>query len=291
MTLGATLGVDEFDAVVTLGDTCDRLGVDVISAGNAVAWAILASEDGLLDRDLSFGDADAARDLLDEIATRRTDLGDALARGVDEAAAEFGATDRIPTVKGMEVPSYDPRRAASMALAYATSDRGACHRRSRPIEREPLDSEAWSPERAAQAVIAEQNTRSVLWSLVADDFLGAVLDDLGEAWLRAVGAPVPDDLSLVGERVWNLTRLFNVREGFARADDELPPRFTEPVGSESSDGPVIDPDDFERMLDAYYDARGWDAAGLPTADTLARLDLLDVVDDETPIGTIATESS
>jgi aldehyde:ferredoxin oxidoreductase len=283
MTLGATLGIDEFDAVVALGDACDRAGVDVISAGNAVALAVLASQDGGLDRDLSFGDTAAVRDLLDEIATRRTQLGDALAFGVEAAAVALGVEDRIPTVKGMEVPSYDPRAAASMALAYATSDRGACHRRSLPIEREPLDSRAWGPARAATAVIVEQDTSSVLWSLVADDFLGSVLDDLGEEWLRAVEAPVPADLQRVGERIWNLTRLFNLREGFGRADDELPAVFTEVVGDGSSTERGIDPTTFDAMLDAYYDARGWDEAGRPTARTLDRLDLRSVVDDETPV--------
>ncbi|WP_336001068.1 aldehyde ferredoxin oxidoreductase family protein [Halorientalis halophila] len=282
MTLGATLGVDEFDAVVTLGDACDRLGLDVISAGNAVAWAMLAARDGVVDRDLSFGDAEAARELLGEIATRRTALGDVLALGVRTAGEKLGAPDRIPHVKGLEVPSYDPRGAASMALAYATSDRGACHRRSRPIEREPFAGADWSPGRAAAVVIAEQNTRSVLWSLVADDFVGAVLDDLGSEWLRAVGAPVPDDLLLAGERIWTLTRLFNLREGFTREDDALPAVFTEPVDAATAQ--PVDPATFERMLDAYYEMRGWDTEGRPTVETLARLDLLDTVDEETPIG-------
>ncbi|AQL43261.1 aldehyde ferredoxin oxidoreductase [Halorientalis sp. IM1011] len=281
MTLGATLGVEEFDAVVTLGDACDRLGLDVISAGNAVAWAMLAAREGVIDRDLAFGDAEAARELLGEIATRRTPLGDILALGVRSAAAELGARDRIPHVKGLEVPSYDPRAAASMALAYATSDRGACHRRSRPIEREPFAGRDWAPERAAAAVIAEQNTSSVRWSLVADDFVGAVFEDLGAEWLEAVGAPVPEDLSLAGERIWTLTRLFNLREGFTRDDDALPEVFTEPVDAETAR--PIEPATFERMLDAYYELRGWDADGRPTIETLARLDLLDVVDDETPV--------
>jgi len=170
-----------------------------------------------------------------------------------------------------------------MALAYATSDRGACHRRARPVEREPLDAEAWSPDRIAAAVIEEQDTRAVLWSLVADDFLGAVLDDLGSEWLTAVGASAPDDLRRAGERIWTLCRLFNVREGFDRTDDELPTVFTRPADDGATDA-VVDPAAFEAMLDAYYAARGWDGRGRPTRATLARLDLLAVVDGATPIG-------
>lgn len=283
MTLGATLGIDEFDAVATLGATCDRYGLDVIGAGSAVAWAMLASRHGVVDRELPFGDADGARALLDEIVARETDLGDLLARGVAAAAETFDSFEGIPTVKGMAVPGYDPRAAPSMALAYATSDRGACHRRARPVEREPLDAEAWSPDRIAAAVIEEQDARAVLWSLVADDFLGAVLDDLGNEWLTAVGASAPDDLRRAGERIWTLCRLFNVREGFDRTDDELPAVFTRPAADGATDA-VVDPAAFEAMLDAYYAARGWDERGRPTRATLARLDLRDVVDGDTPVG-------
>ncbi len=279
MSLGAGLGIDEFDAVAELGATCDRFGMDVISAGSAVAWAIRASEAGLLDRDLDFGDPDGARALLDEIATRSTTLGDALADGVDAAATRFGGEALIPTVKHLELPAYDPRSAPSMALAYATSDRGACHRRARPVEREPFAADPWEPADAARDVVRSQDARSVLWSLVADDFLGEVLrEDLGAEWLAAVGLEyTPDELGTTGERIWTLTRLFNLREGVSRADDTLPELLRE------GEGP-LDAELFERMLDAYYEIRGWDERGRPTRETLERLGLLDVVDGETPAG-------
>jgi len=286
MSLGAGLGIDEFDAVVELGETCDRLGMDVISAGSAVAWAIRADESGLLDRDaapasgLDFGDPDGARALLEAIAWRSTPLGDALADGVDAAASTFGGADLIPTVKRMALPAYDPREAPSMALAYATSDRGACHRRARPVEREAFAAQPWGPADAARAVIEAQDARSVLWSLVSDDFVGEVLwEDMGAEWLSAVGLEyTPDELRLTGERIWNLTRLFNVREGFSRADDDLPSMFRE------AEDVQLDSDLFGAMRDAYYEERGWDATGRPTRETLARLDLLEAVDDDTPVG-------
>ncbi len=261
MTLGAGLGIDDFDAVAELGEVCNRLGMDLISAGNAVAWAARASEEGVLDNEYAFGDPEGARALLGAIAARKGELGDALANGVAEAAARLGGKGLVPTVKGMELPAYDPRGAASMALAYATSDRGGCHRRARPVEREPFEG-PFSPEAAAAAVIDEQDTRAVRWSLVADDFTGETLESDGEEWLEAVSAPT-EGLADAGERIWNLVRLFNVREGFDRADDRLP----------SPLAPADLATDFEALLDAYYQQRGWNAEGAPTQETLARLDI------------------
>jgi aldehyde:ferredoxin oxidoreductase len=282
MSLGAGLGIDAFDAAAELGARCDRLGLDLIDAGNAVAWAIRASEADLLDRSLEFGDPDGARRLLDEIAGRETPLGDALADGIEAAAERFGGADLVPTVRSMSLPPYDPRGAASMALAYATSDRGACHRRARPVEREAF-SGPWTPERAAAAVVEEQDRRSVAWSLVADDFVGEALEDAGAAWLDAVGVDPEGDLQTVGERVWTLTRLFNVREGWGRASDSLPATLEEPLDSGPNAGAAVDRDRFERLLDAYYRRRGWSPDGRPTRETLARLGLLGVADDETPV--------
>lgn len=274
MTLGAGLGIDEFDAVAALGARCDRSGIDVISAGNAVAWAIRASEAGLIERELSFGDDAAARDLLEEIVARETELGDALADGVERAAGEFGGEEFVPAIKGMALPSYDPRGARSMALAYATSDRGGCHRRARPIEDEPL-STGWSDAERVRRVVDEQDRRSALWSLIVDDFVGESFADLGAAWLSELGYEhTPAELATLGERVWTLTRLFNVREGLDRGADRVPEALTEPV--EGGDDRAIDPEESEALLDRYYDARGWDERGRPTEETLARLGLDDI---------------
>ena len=282
MSLGAGLGIDEFDAVATLGETCNRLGLDLISAGSAVAWAIKAGDSELIGRELAFGQPDDARTLLSEIATRETRLGDALAGGVDAAADRFGGEDLVPTVKQMELPAYDPRGAHSMALAYATSDRGACHRRARPVEREVFEGE-WSPERAAKTVIREQDSRSVLWSLIVDDFVGEAFEDLGAEWLGAVSLATEGDLGTVGERIWTLTRLFNVREGVSRADDALPATLREPLSSGPNAGEAVDEERFEAMLDAYYCERGWGTDGRPTRETVERLGLAEAVDDDTPL--------
>ena len=301
MTLGAGLGVDDFDAVAALGELCDRLGIDVISAGSAVAWVIHASDSGVVDADVSFGDPETARTLIEAIATGSPETDDsaafevaptildALREGVDVASERFD-TDAIPTVKSMELPSYDPRAADGMALAYATSDRGGCHRRARPIEEEIFA--AWDRDERVSAVVIAQDTRSVLWSLVADDFAGETMwRDCGAAFTataaETTGAPLPttaDALRRCGERIWTLVRLFNVREGVDRAADVLPEALSEPIEDGPAAGSRIDPAELDRLLDAYYDARGWSNGGLPTATTLDRLDLGDVRDVKTPVG-------
>jgi len=282
IVLGAGLGIDDFDAVATLGAVCDRLAMDVITAGNAVAWAVRASDRGLIDRELSFGDETLARQLIEEIASRSTPLGDALADGVSRAAERFGGEDLIPTIKGMELSSYDPRGAETMALAYATSDRGGCHRRARPVETEAIAETGWTPEQQAAVVADEQDRRALLWSLIADDFLEEVFrGDSGAEWLRAVGHDPGEKLIAVGERIWTLVRLFNLREGFGRDDDRLPTALLDDAGDGSGAG--LDPESFGTLLSHYYEYREWDSEGRPTRALLERLEIADLPDPETPI--------
>jgi aldehyde:ferredoxin oxidoreductase len=292
ISLGAGLGIDDFDAVTELGATCDRLGVDVIEAGSVVAWTVLSSEAGLIDEPIAFGDSDAARSLVERVAARDDELADVLAEGVAAAADRFAAQESgdeddsslsgeelMPTVKAMALPGYDPRGATGMALAYATSDRGGCHRRARPVEEEVFVDR--SRAETVQHVADAQTARSVLWSLVADDFLGDVLrEDLGASWLRAVDIDHDaDSLARAGERIWTLVRLFNAREGFDRTDDELPVRLRQT----RDDGAAIDPKAFDRMLDAYYGYRGWGRDGLPSPELVGALGLTEILDDETPL--------
>lgn len=286
ISLGAGLGIDDFDAVATLGATCDRLGVDVIEAGSVVAWTVLATEAGLVEESVEFGDGEGARELVERVAAREDEVADALAEGVGAAAERFnretdaGTDDALmPTVKAMALPGYDPRGAAGMALAYATSDRGGCHRRARPVEEEVFSDPTQAE--TVKHVATAQTARSVLWSLVADDFLGDVLrDDLGAEWLRAVGIDHDaDSLARTGERIWTLVRLFNAREGFDREDDELPARLRQP----REDGSVVDAEAFEGTLDAYYSYRGWGEDGLPSPELVEALGLADVIDEQTPL--------
>jgi aldehyde:ferredoxin oxidoreductase len=287
LSLGAGLGIDDFDAVAALGETCDRLGLDVIEAGSAVAWAVRADEEGLVDADLSFGDEAGARALIEAIAARAPGLPGRLADGVASAAEDLGGAGLVPTVKSMAAPGYDPRGSPATALAYATSDRGACHRRSLPAEAEPFSGDRWDDADRVELVAREQTVGSLLWCLVADDFAGAVLErDLGAEWLETVGADAPTDpaeLLRVGERVWTLTRLFNVREGFDREDERLPAAFARPLEGGPAAGRAIDPARFDRLLQRYYAARGWSPEGVPSRALVERLDLAGVVDEDTPV--------
>jgi aldehyde:ferredoxin oxidoreductase len=165
-----------------------------------------------------------------------------------------------------------------MALAYATSDRGACHRRARPIETAVFEPAMDEPVRRAREVVAEQDFRSLLWSLIADDFTETLFaGDFGAEWLAAVGLDAsPAELRRAGTRIWTMTRLYNVREGFDRADDELPPVLEEPIADGPGEGDSVTREEFEAMREAYYAERGWDERGVPTAEHLAALDLADL---------------
>lgn len=276
MTLGAGLGIDDGKHVAELAQTCDRVGLDLISAGNVLAWVIRAGQEGLLDTTVQFGDFAAIKDQLTAIAHRETPLADVLAEGVETAVEQFGGDHLVPVINGLELPNYHPGAASSMALAYATSDRGACHRRARPIEREPFDP-SWSPAKAANEVIGEQNFRAANWCLIADDFLGEVIDDVGRDWLAAIDHPAATtDLALLGERVWTLTRLFNVRAGWDRANDAIPAAI-QPRDPASEAG--LDPDRFRRMLEAYYAQREWGPNGRPSRALVSRVGLTTTVSD------------
>jgi len=179
-----------------------------------------------------------------------------------------------------------------MALAFATGDRGGCHRRARPVETEAVVDPGWTPDERAAVVANEQDRRAALWCLVGDDFLAESFGPAAAAeWLAALGDERdPEDLRLLGERVWTLTRLFNLRgvrprrrraPGSADAGTDRAGETDE----EPDDG--LDPDAFEDLLDRYYAHRGWDREGRPTARLLDRLGLADLPDAATPVGSAA----
>lgn len=285
ISLGANLGIDDLDAVLGLGRLCDQFGLDVIETGNALAWAMRAAEDGVIEAAIEPGDAEGARQLLEAIAHRSTPLGRTLGDGIEAAVDRYGGADLIPTVKSMTAATYEPRPAIAMALAYATSDRGACHRRSRPVFAEVLDGDDWTAADRVEAVIREQNRRSLLWCYIVDDVTAPAFEaDLGRPYLEALGFEHDRrDLETIGERVWTLTRLFNVREGISAADDALPAAFTIPLETGPTAGAAIDAEQFQALRHRYYATRGWGGDGRPTRRLLDRVGLGDVVDDATPI--------
>ena len=281
--LGANLEVGQTDEAIYLGLLCDRLGLDTISSGSVLGFACEAVERGLLEADVRFGDAESLAALLRDIAARRG-VGDLLAEGVRAAAAQIGGgADYFAIhVKGLELPAWGPRGVPAMGLAYMTADRGGCHQRAFPILYE-AGGETWrgqsyerlALEGKAQLLAEVQNRLAGLDTLITCDFARYAIAD--ETYLELLAAATGrrlklEDLYQMGERIWNLTRLFNLKAGLSKADEDLPPRIKEePLPDGPAAGHRFTEADIERLLSDYYAVRGWDENGVPRPETLDAL--------------------
>jgi aldehyde:ferredoxin oxidoreductase len=277
---GAACGVDDIEAIAEAGYACNDLGMDTISAGSTIACAMELTERGLLDSDLRFGRADLLVKAMEDTAYRR-DLGDELAEGSARLAEKFGAPELSMSVKKLEMPAYDARGMQGQGLLFATSNRGGCHMRGNMLGSEVLGLpkliDRFQVQGKASFVILHQNTAGVLDSLVACKFANiAVAEEYFARALTALtGINFPTgELIQAGERIWNMERLYNLREGFTRADDTLPPRLLEEPAGGASEGWVSH---LEPMLVEYYRARGWDENGVPKPAKLEELRLIDLV--------------
>jgi aldehyde:ferredoxin oxidoreductase len=195
-----------------------------------------------------------------------------MALGAAKMAAKYGSVDKAAHSKGLEMPAYDPRGNYGMGLAYATSERGACHLRAFPL----LAKDPFKLKDLAREVIDGQNANAVKWSMCFCDFWGTVdttiMADLLTAGLgRQVSA---EDLDKVGERIWNLNRLFNIRAGFTAGDDCLPKKLTQQrLKDGPHDGRVLSEENLAEMRSLYYHFRGWDGEGRPGERKLRELSL------------------
>ncbi|HPA59612.1 MAG TPA: aldehyde ferredoxin oxidoreductase family protein [Synergistales bacterium] len=276
--LGSNNGVGKMPLLTKAVRICNQLGLDTISAGGIVGFAMECRQKGILPEAPEFGDAEGQAKLLEDIAYRRG-LGAVLAEGVRAAAGKIGkGTDHFAIhVKGMELPGYEPRATWGMALAYATSDRGGCHQRAWTVLGE-LDGHLprFSTEGMAKTVKTVQDERAAAYSLVVCDF-APYSQERALACLRHVtGWDISEEEYLTaGERIWNHIRMFNIREaGISRKDDTLPPRMFEdplPMPPRGEEKVSLKREDFDRMLDEYYELRGWDSDGRPKAETVERL--------------------
>jgi aldehyde:ferredoxin oxidoreductase len=276
---GSNCGIADLEAVTEFSYLCNDLGMDTISAGNVIGFAMEMTEKGLRDFGVHFGDAEGLLQVTTDMAYRRG-VGDVLAEGARSVAERCRGKDISMEIKGLELPGYDPRGSFSMALAYATALRGACHMRAFPIEDDAFgDLDPYTFDGKAQLVIEGQHYTSVKECMILCDFWGVSL----EVASRLLGLVTDrqftvEDLEAVGERVWNIGRLFNVREGL-RQDNYLPERL---LCEELSPGPPTDKtitrQAFLESLDQYYRLRGWDRQGAPTPATLHRLGLLEFAD-------------
>ena len=275
--LGAECGIFDLEAVAEANLLCNRLGVDTISAGVTIGCLMEMSESGLIDYPARFGDAGAVLDLLGKIAYR-DGIGDELAEGSRRFAEKHDAPHLAMQVKGLELPAYDPRGMKAQGLAFATSNRGACHLRANMLGPEvlgiPKRVDRFASRAKAGLLIVAQNSFAVLDSLSVCKFASFALGDEFFARLLSAATGIKysaQELQVVGERIWNLERLYNLREGFSRRDDTLPVRIlSEPVPSGPTAGQVVD---LGPMLDEYYRSRGWDENGVPAQRKLAQLGL------------------
>lgn len=280
---GSNCGIGDLGAIARFNLLCDRLGIDTISAGNVVAFAMELYERGILTKedtgglDLRFGNVDAYIQMPELIAYKRG-IGELLAEGVRTAAERIGkgAEKYALHVKGVEYPGYDPRGSYGMALAYATADRGCCHLRAWIVADEAFgDMPPYTFDGKPERVIFLENRNSVKWSLIICDFYLVDYPVMSKLVSACTGWDVsPEELKIAGERIWNLTRLFNVREGFSRKDDTVPPRITtEELPDGVAKGQKIKLEEFEAALSRYYQLRGWDENGIPTEEKLKELGL------------------
>ncbi len=283
---GSNCGIDNIEAVIKFAEECDKLGLDTMSAGSTVAFAMDLYERKILTKkdtgglDLKFGNEDVfAR--MPEIMAKREHIGDILADGSKRAAKKIGkGSERfLVESKGSEYPAYDPRGSIGMALAYATSDRGADHNRAWPVAQDAYGSgDPWSPEGKA-AICVEDNTRtSVKWSFIFCDFYAVNFKNMARYYTAVTGVPSDEEsLRSIGKKVWNLTRAFNAREGFTRKDDSMPERMEkEPLPTGKTAGKAVRRADFEKMLSEYYSLWKWDDQGRPTKTGLEEVGLSDI---------------
>lgn len=279
---GAACGNDDLAAIIEANALCNDLGLDTISAGSTIACAMELAEKGYLDADLRFGRAELFPQLLEDMAFRR-DLGAELADGSLRLAARYGHPELSMSVKGLEMPAYDPRGMQGQGLLYATSNRGACHMRGNMLGLEVLGLpkliDRFQIQGKSSFVILHQNSAAAIDSLVVCKFTNMGVAE--EYFARTLSAVTglhfqTGDLIRVGERVYNLERLYNNREGFTPKDDTLPPRMlTEPVADGPSKGWVSK---LEPMLKEYYRGRGWDEHGVPKPAKLHELELADLLE-------------
>ncbi|MCJ7641880.1 MAG: aldehyde ferredoxin oxidoreductase family protein [Desulfobacterales bacterium] len=255
---GGLCMVKSIEEIMFLNDLCDRLGIDTITAGNLVAFAIEASKKGKIKDKLDYGDVDGIANLLRKIVYRKG-VGKVLSQGVRHAGTAWGMEEDAIHVKGLEPAGFDPRVLKGMGLAYATSDRGACHLRATFYKSE-LSGQIHPDQIKGKAkLFVDYEDKMTLFDvLILCRFYRDLITwkDLQEIIRAACGISLSKkELKAMALGVINLARGFNEREGMTKKEDKLPRRFFREVLGET--GKTIRPEDLELMLKEYYQMRGW----------------------------------
>ena len=272
---GPNAGVTDPEKIVKFNQVADDMGLDTISAGDTIIWAMEMTESGKHDFGIRFGEADKMIEFLQLIA-RREGVGADLADGVKRAAAKFGGSELTLEVKGLEFPQYEPRGSWGMSLAYAVSDRGACHMRAYApnVEVFAASMPPYTPEGKGQMVYELGEFNAVKFSLCICDFWATLsYEVMAELMTLITGREwTVEEMGQVGRRVINIARAFNQREGFDRKDDTIPRKLVEKaLSSGPAAGQKIPQEAFDDMLDQYYEVMGWDKNGRMPEDLIATL--------------------
>ncbi len=288
-SLGAACYVHDLETITNANYTCNEYGIDTISVGGTIACAMELSEKGYFDqetydlikkdlgRELRFGDAEAVLKLV-ELTGKGEGFGKLIGMGSLRLATKYGHPEIAMQVKGLEMPAYDPRGFYGMSLALSTSNRGACHLKAYLVSTEalatPFEINRFSKEGKPGLTKLYQDLIATIDSMGVCIFTSFALNPIHYANMLSVVTGVTissTELLKIGERIWNLERLYNIREGLTRKDDSLPPRLTtESFSSGHSKGRVVD---LDPLLDNYYKIRGWSPDGVPTPEKLKELDL------------------
>jgi aldehyde:ferredoxin oxidoreductase len=284
---GPNCGVNRPDAIIRAIELCNFYGLDAVSTGGVIAFAMECYEKGMITYDdtdgldLKFGNYEAMIKLIDLIA-RREGLGDILAEGVKRAAERIGEGSETVAnhIKGLEMSGYDVRALKTAALGYAVSFKGADHNTHwAHVFDLNKDENRFTVQKGCGKLVKDmEDLFAVMDSLVVCKFTISMYDgyeDLAKLYNIVTGFNLKAaDLKIVGERINNLARLFNIREGFTRNDDSLPPKiFSTPIPSGPSKGASISKEELDLMLDEYYEVRGWTSDGTPSPEKLKELDL------------------
>jgi aldehyde:ferredoxin oxidoreductase len=278
--LGAQTQNDDPLAVIQAADLCTRLGIDTISTGATIAWAIEAFEREILVEEhtdglqLRWGDPDLMIELVRRMGENRPGIGALLAQGARRAAAQIGGGAELAIeVKGLELPFHHPRAMRGLEIAYATLPRGASHNEEGVVQDwADMDYETWISEIIAHMDLSGANTSMVYCQFLA----GALNADYTARLLTAVtGVPyTPEDLRRGGERTWYLRRAFNLRLGVGLEADRLPGRIVEQI--EANKNAMLS--DFDRALEEYHRQRALDERGIPSAGKLESIDLSGLIE-------------
>jgi aldehyde:ferredoxin oxidoreductase len=290
--LGSMLDNANAPSLIKANELCDQLGMDTISMGVTIAFAMECAARGLIGThemggELRWGDYHAMLHLVEATAYRQG-FGNLLAEGSRRLAECLGADayKYLYAVKGLELPAHSARALKGMSIGYATATRGGSHHDTRPtMQYRPEFDHATLDGKAEYAVRSQHYTAVgdslVLCRFTAERGFGMLLNDVFAQMVNGVTGfgLTTEDLERVGERIINLERAFNVREGVRRKDDILPYRVMhEPIPFGPSKGRYCPPDELDRMLDEYYSRRRWSRDGVPTREQLAALELQDVIE-------------